>query len=218
MLIGLAIGRCDLTAVVTLWRMVVGGAVVSAVGYGGGWLATFIAADATPDGLPEVAGACWRAVKSSGSSGSADVGDFPAGCVATDVADLLTARPHSGSTFEILGSGGLAVAVIGLVLLLTRARVASVVLWPAAALGSMPLTAYVLHALSMTYLPEVDNLFLWSVVVGLVVATIWSLVFARGPLERGVSWVATRSAHSVTAGGSGTRGRLWHRRRPRPPA
>ncbi|MDD7963710.1 hypothetical protein PUW80_15315, partial [Microbacterium sp. NE1TT3] len=57
---------------------------------------------------------------------------------------------HSGGTAEILGSGGFALAVVALCLLLSRPL--RWALLPLAALGSMPLTAYTVHVVSIVVL------------------------------------------------------------------
>jgi hypothetical protein len=115
----------------------------------------------------------------------------------------LSAGPHSGGTLEIVGSGGFALAVLGLCLLLSRPL--RWVLLPVAAVGSMPLTAYSLHVLSYAVLvtpgallgsgaaatgPVDDALWLWSVALLLVGCTLWALTLGRGPLERVTAWAA----------------------------
>jgi uncharacterized membrane protein YeiB len=106
-------------------------------------------------------------------------------------------KPHTAGAPEIVGSGGLAVAVIGLCLLLAR-RLRAVLL-PLAALGSMPLTAYTGHLLLLTALAGgpfggyvgVSNTVWASTSVGLLVlATLWVAFVGRGPLERLVARVS----------------------------
>ncbi|MFE0028610.1 heparan-alpha-glucosaminide N-acetyltransferase domain-containing protein [Amycolatopsis sp. NPDC059021] len=172
MFVGLAIGRLDLTEVRVQRLLVAWGAVASVVGYGGAWLASLL------PGVSEAA----TVTKKDTETGPEH-----------DLLSLLAADPHSGTTFEILGSGGLAVALIGSLLLLTRIRFARLLLTPAIALGSMTLTAYVLHAVSMAWLP-VEHLFLWSVVVGLIAATVWQRLVGRGPLEGIMNWATTQVA------------------------
>lgn len=113
-----------------------------------------------------------------------------------------TARPHSSGILEVIGSGGFALATIGLCLLLCRTVLVWIVL-PLRAVGAMPLTAYV------------GQLVAWAVVAGsavgavsdlagfraldpfpafattaLVFCTAWALLVGRGPLE----WVVDRAA------------------------
>ncbi|MFJ4046788.1 heparan-alpha-glucosaminide N-acetyltransferase domain-containing protein [Microbacterium sp. NPDC089987] len=100
---------------------------------------------------------------------------------------LFAVEPHSGGTAEIIGSGGFAVAVIALCLLLSAPL--RWVLLPFAALGSMPLSAYSAHVLSYALIagPGVflDSFDVWvsSAVVLLVASTLWSILRGRGPLE-----------------------------------
>ena len=54
---------------------------------------------------------------------------------------MWTAAPHSSGLLEVIGSGGFALGVIGLCLLVCRTFVTWVVL-PLRAVGAMPLTAY----------------------------------------------------------------------------
>ncbi|GAA1731355.1 heparan-alpha-glucosaminide N-acetyltransferase domain-containing protein [Aeromicrobium alkaliterrae] len=114
--------------------------------------------------------------------------------------------PHSGGTFETIGSGGFALAVLGLCLLL--ARPLRWVLIPVAALGSMPLTAYSTHVVSIAVIvwpfglaptafgwpPSFDGNGLWasSVIVLMAACTAWALTLGRGPAERLTAWGARR--------------------------
>ncbi len=77
---------------------------------------------------------------------------YPEALAATDplgsmVRAVFAVDPHSGGTAEILGSGGFALAVIALCLLLSRPL--RWLLLPLGAPGSMPLTAYSLHVVSV---------------------------------------------------------------------
>lgn len=118
---------------------------------------------------------------------------YPEALAATDplgsaVRAVFAVDPHSGGTAEILGSGGFALAVIALCLLLSRPL--RWVLLPLGALGSMPLTAYSLHVVSVVLVAGpggflADNAF-WALtaVALLVVTTLWAMFVGRGPLER----------------------------------
>lgn len=127
--------------------------------------------------------------------GSSDVGSA--------IASAWGVSPHSGGTFEILGSGGFALVVIGACLLL--ARPLRWLLLPVAAVGSMPLTAYAAHVVSFAVLiapvalaPGLvpfgtgngTGFWLGSVGVLLVGCTLWALIRGRGPLERVTAWAA----------------------------
>ncbi len=114
---------------------------------------------------------------------------------------LVTADAHSGGTAEVLGSGGFALIVIGLCLLLSRPL--RWVLLPVAALGSMPLTAYSLHVMSFFVFAgpsgSLHSNAVWgiSALALLVLATLWAIFLRRGPLERLVGWCADTMAGRV---------------------
>jgi uncharacterized membrane protein YeiB len=124
---------------------------------------------------------------------------------ALDPAALLSIEPHSGTPFEVVGSGGFAIAVIALSLLATRARVLRAVLYPVAAVGSMALTAYTLQIVAIAALGPAawqytDNwLYLWFVLAALAGCTAWRLIFGRGILERFLTWVSHRAAGTTPA-------------------
>lgn len=131
----------------------------------------------------------------SGSIGTAPSGweSYPQALAESDpLGAVLTAvfavDPHSGGTAEILGSGGFALVVIALCLLLSRPL--RWVLLPLGALGSMPLTAYSAHVVSIVLVggPGAffsSNSFWVATAIGLLlVTTLWSMFFGRGPLER----------------------------------
>lgn len=108
---------------------------------------------------------------------------------------LWTARPHSTGLLEVIGSGGFALAVLGVCLLLCRTVLGWIVL-PLRAVGAMPLTAYTLQlvvwaAVATTTLDRVGDLAgfralepFWPMALSTVVlATAWALLIGRGPLE-----------------------------------
>ena len=111
---------------------------------------------------------------------------------------FLSVEPHSGGTAEILGSGGFALAVIALCILLSRPL--RWPLLPLGALGSMPLTAYSAHVLVIALVAGpggyvTSNVFWAAMAIGLlVVTTLWSMFVGRGPLERLVGWSAAKMA------------------------
>lgn len=113
----------------------------------------------------------------------------------------VTAEAHSGSTAEVFGSGGVAIAVIGMLLWLTAGdrqlgRAARAVLWPIAAAGSMALTLYTMQivALAVVNVLRGDSGGViaypgWPLLIGLIVvslffASAWRSMFGAGPLER----------------------------------
>jgi len=129
-----------------------------------------------------------------------------------------TARAHSSGLLEVIGSGGFALAVIGLCLLVCRTVLMWVVL-PIRAVGAMPLTAYTVQLLvwaiiaaavlgdtgdlrGFRSLEPFGPLVLWTIAG----CTAWALLVGRGPLE----WAFDRAAHLAVPGrpapGAGVRG------------
>lgn len=113
---------------------------------------------------------------------------------------LLVAAPHSGTTFDLVGTAGSAIAVLGVCLLLTGRGVGP--LLPVAAAGSMTLTLYTLHVLALrTDGPLLldDRLELWLLhaAAALALATVWRLLVGRGPLELVSTWVSTAVARAT---------------------
>lgn len=112
-------------------------------------------------------------------------------------ARILSSGEHSGGVLEIFGSGGFAMVVIGVCLLL--ARPLRWLLFPIACVGTMPLTAYTAHVIMYLIIaggpqglfPVGNAMYAW-VSLGLVVAAVaWALTVGRGPLERLVAAAAT---------------------------
>lgn len=110
----------------------------------------------------------------------------------------VTAAAHSSSTAEMLGSGGTAIAVIGLLVFATTgggaAPAVRVALWPLGATGSLALTVYTAQIVVLAMVagardaggPDYPG---WPLLIGLAVASIvgaslWRYVFGRGPMER----------------------------------
>lgn len=119
---------------------------------------------------------------------------------ASSVSEVLSAAPHSSGLFEVVGSGGFALAALAVCLIACRVRVIGAVALPLRATGSMPLTAYAGQIVAWAIvaavvLGDTGDLVgmralhpFWPFVVGTVVfCTVWALVWGRGPLERAVS-------------------------------
>ncbi len=126
-LLGLGLGRLDLTAALIQRRLLIAGVALAVAGYGLGWLA-------------------WQAWGSAQGTGVFLMSDFSeptslaGGASSFDTSSLVSIAPHSGSTFEVVGAAGFAMAVIALCLMAApRIRAA---LYPLAATGAMALTAY----------------------------------------------------------------------------
>jgi uncharacterized membrane protein YeiB len=111
---------------------------------------------------------------------------------------------HSGTTAEVVGSGGVAVAIVGALSLLDSAtgtgervaRVIRFVLSPVAAAGAMALTLYTAHAVVLAIIqatserPERWLVPVWTfpalAVGALVIAVLWRRFVGTGPLELGL--------------------------------
>lgn len=123
---------------------------------------------------------------------------------------LLNDVPHESGIGEAVGSGGFALAVLGLCVLLCATPVRWL-LWPLRAVGSMPLTAYTAHVLSwwvwIQFQPGIigitfDPLWdfqavnpLWpSIITLLIGCSLWALLIGRGPLEMGLGRTAIAMA------------------------
>lgn len=203
---GMAVARLDLTATATRLRLGATGVALAVLGHGGSWLALHLVPGAA-GALADSAGGGWygsdgveggfEAADPAGTAWWSDVAGYPSG---DTPAWLLVASPHSETTLSILGSTGIALAVLVACLAATDAlphlrRVAA----PVVAVGSMSLTAYVFHILAIGAL-GIDDLpgsslrvLAAFVVAAAVLAFAWSRLFPRGPLEyllHGVTRVA----------------------------
>ncbi|WP_081830559.1 heparan-alpha-glucosaminide N-acetyltransferase domain-containing protein [Rhodococcus sp. UNC363MFTsu5.1] len=189
LLAGMAIGRWGLRRERAGAVLVAVGSALAVLGLGGSWVALnlFGGRNALVAYLDEVMpgeGAQMLPFMLRSSS---------FGVVGTDPWQwMLTSSPHSGTVFEIVGSGGIAIAVLGLSLL--AGGIAPRILTPLAALGSMPLTIYAGHIVALALLLRSESftyswaLPVWFLVVPLVFATLWQRYLGRGPLE----WVLNK--------------------------
>ncbi|MER6181826.1 DUF418 domain-containing protein [Streptomyces sp. NPDC001652] len=176
---GMAVARCDLAAKAVRIRLALTGVALALTGYGGSWLAVRL--------VPGAAAAVRKAEEGPGmSSVSPDsigiFGDTPAG--------MLAAAPHSEATLSIMAATGVAILVITACLAAMDAfprlrRLAG----PVIAVGSMSLTAYVYHIVAI-WLLDTEGLTVQPLYILLgfitsvtVLATVWSRLFQRGPLE-----------------------------------
>jgi uncharacterized membrane protein YeiB len=186
---GMALGRLDLDAGAVQRRLAVLGPALIVLGYGTSWLALKLFGRGIPDrmsdGKPPMGA---MADMAAGSGRPPTKWSFEA-----DPWSLLAAEPHSGSTFDVLGSLGVAITV-----LLCATVVMARVPWlrrlagPVIAVGTMSLTVYVGHILVILALPGEtatppdanSTVLLVGLIVGAIVfAAVWSRFFRRGPLE-----------------------------------
>lgn len=179
---GMALGRLDLSATAVQWRLAIFGAAITVAAYGTSLL---------------LAGSgALRSTAEDGSSSSGGSGSVPldSGAFADkgSASGLLAAGPHSGTTFDIIGSVGVAIlmivaATVAMERLPRLRRLAT----PVIAVGTMSLTAYVGHFVIQGWLPyagagydeESWTTLIMFVLGAIVFAGIWSRFFRRGPLE-----------------------------------
>ena len=185
-LVGLAVGRCDLTSAPVRMRLLAAGAALAVIGYGGGWLSTQWWAAGRPQTWPI---------------------EDTARPETSDPVLLTGAFPHTGTTFEIVGSVGVALVVIAVCLVVADRLPRTV--FPLAAVGSMALTAYAGGIIAVTITGTLDyttnHAWLVFVVVTTAAATLWRLFLGRGPLERLLTWSSLRAAGQMAPPGTRTR-------------
>lgn len=189
---GMALGRLDLAAGAVQRRLAVLGPALMVLGYGTSWLALKLFGGSIPDRMP--AGKPSPDAMADMAGMAAGSGPPPAkGSFAPDPWSLLAAQPHSGSTFDIIGSVGVAITVL-LLAVVAVARLPRLrrLAGPVIAVGTMSLTVYVGHILVIVALPGESatppdansTVLLVAFIVGAVVfAAVWSRFFRRGPLE-----------------------------------
>ncbi|MDC0773876.1 DUF418 domain-containing protein [Streptomyces sp. HD] len=183
---GMAVARLDLTAAVVRIRLAITGGCLAVLGYGGSWPALHL----VPGALTKLSAGGWGEWGGGGSAASAwwsDTWGHPDG--STPVG-LLVASPHSETTLSILANAGVAIAVLAGCLAAVDAfpRFHRAVR-PVIAVGSMSLTAYVLHIVGIRFLGTEElpgpalHVLIGFIVAVTVFATLWSRYFRRGPLE-----------------------------------
>ncbi|SBN64112.1 Uncharacterized membrane protein YeiB [Curtobacterium sp. 9128] len=177
-LVGLAVARSDLEARSTQVALLASGAVVATAAYLAGAVAAPVPWDAG-DAFPGV-----PFVPQGASAGQAFAQVF------------LSPRDHSSSIVDVVGTAGVAVAVIGLCTLLFdgRGAVARRIAFPLAAIGSMPLTIYALHLVVIAVLPPLPQqpATRWWFAIGAgLFAALWSRFLGRGPAERLVARIVS---------------------------
>ncbi|MGY1743375.1 MULTISPECIES: heparan-alpha-glucosaminide N-acetyltransferase domain-containing protein [unclassified Blastococcus] len=182
-LVGLAVGRLDLRASRTRLALLGTGTALAVLGYAGGWWSTGAWADGrASEGIEE---------------GFRHAGEV-------DPAWLSGAAPHGGTTFEVVGSTGVALAVLGLCLVL--ADLLPRLTHPLASVGALALTVYSAHLVAIAVLdpgyPAGTGLWLRFCVVALVAAPLWRLLLGAGPLERLLTRTSRAAAGAPGAAGS----------------
>src|SRR5215218_7566442 len=175
-LVGMAVGRCDLTSPQVRARLLAAGAALAVLGYGAGWTTT----------------RWWGQAASTQAWVDGDID-----ARTWSLAWLSGAAPHSGTTPELVGSVG--VALVAITACLVAAERLPRATFPLVAVGAMALTAYTGGVLAPAVLdeyPEGGWAWLAFIAVTVVVATGWRLAIGQGPLERLLS-TSSRSAAAL---------------------
>ncbi|WP_327321813.1 DUF418 domain-containing protein [Streptomyces sp. NBC_01210] len=179
---GMAVAKLDLTRPDVRANVALSGGALAVLGYGGSWLALHLVPGAQ---------ATVSATTDGGSAASAWWSDTVGDPTTSSPDWLLVAAPHSQTTWSILGNTGVALVVLAACLI---AADRSTRLWwpapPVIALGSMSLTAYVGHILTIKALGTDDlpdsaalPVLLGFVAAAMLLALVWTRFFRRGPLE-----------------------------------
>lgn len=206
---GMAIARLDLSAKPVRIGMASVGAGLALAGYGLSWALQKVLFAGGGMGGGSMSGGSGSsgsgmASSSMGSGSSGTWSDSMSGFDpwSSDMLQfLLSASPHSGTAFELLGNIGIAMLVIvGSVTLLDRSALARKLLTPITAAGAMSLTLYVAHLWALNHVPSNSDggavtaalaVWGWFCVVGIAFAFVWSRFFKRGPLEYLMQWATS---------------------------
>ncbi|MGW6027038.1 DUF418 domain-containing protein [Streptomyces sp. NPDC055099] len=193
---GMALARLDLSALAVQRRLASLGAALTVGAYG---LSLLLAGKDALRSMAEDG----KSSAGSEKASSFDSGSFDAPQRAAS--ELLSAGPHSGTTFDIIGSVGVAILVIvGATMLMDRLPRLRSLAKPVIAVGTMSLTAYVGHFLAQSMLgvsagesTQASWIPVLTFILGAIVfAAVWSRFFRRGPLEALLN-AATKPARYV---------------------
>lgn len=191
-LVGLAIGRCDLSSARVARRLLVGGAALA--------VASWAIADAVMFHLGGLAHLADAAGDADGAAGRNVILWEPIPPDDPNWWWLGLRAQHSNSTLDLLHTIGCAMALLGLALLVCRIPAVAKLVYPLAAAGSMTLTLYTAHlfvlrtgVLSERFVP----LFVLMATGSMLIAVAVRAVARTGPLELVVSRVAEATRRRV---------------------
>ncbi|MBD8080417.1 heparan-alpha-glucosaminide N-acetyltransferase domain-containing protein [Cellulosimicrobium arenosum] len=191
-LAGMAVGRLDLRSTPVRVALVSGGLLATVVGYG--LSATMVGPLGGAQAVDDAA-ATWSSAFRPEALDRTD--PWPTS------AYLWLAGPHTDTLPEVIGSGGFAVAVLGLCLF--AGRIGRWALAPVAAVGAMALSVYSAQIVVVWLWGEeafeqtTNGPLLALVLATLAAATLWRWALGRGPLERLLAGVAGRTATVASA-------------------
>lgn len=207
---GMALSRLDLTSGAVRRRLAVIGPALIGFGYGVSWLALRLSGgdQKIMAGMPAMKDLGAMKDPGMGSGSASGSFDMPVGgeLWGTDAWGLLAAEPHTGSTFDLIGSIGIAITVLlCLTVALDRLPWLRRPAAPIIAVGTMSLTLYVGHILVILALPgeaatppqsASAALLLCFILGATLFAALWSRFSHRGPLEHLLNG-ATKLANRV---------------------
>ena len=189
--VGMVIGRLDLSNKLVAVRLTVGGAVLAA----GSWLLSTLILFQF-GGLQQLRAAA--PVKVSPQAAQNIILWEP-----DNVSSwwwLVERAPYTTTPFRMVHDLGIAMAWLGLSLLITRSRLARRSLGPLAAAGAMTLTLYTAHVIVLETSFLEDNpiqRFFVLAYLALSFAALWRQDGRQGPLEAHVTWASARSRRMV---------------------
>jgi uncharacterized membrane protein len=191
---GMAIGRLDLRAASTAWRLLLGGVALAATA----WISSHV----LTSGAEAQQALRTTLDPSSATSQEALDATLVHGLFGVTPTEswwwLAVVAPHSTTSFDLAQTTGSALAVIGLCLLVSRLQPRFfAVLFGA---GAMTLSLYSLHIVMLT--PEVwppieSGIYARHVIVVLVIGAVFAWFRWRGPLEFTVATLSGSVADSV---------------------
>jgi len=196
--VGMLVGRLDLRSARVAGWLLGGGVAVAVAAKALSWLllgplggrAAILATDTVVSGVGPVPPGEVSRLLTAGLYGSTPTQTWWWQAVAS---------PHATAPLDLLHTTGTAVALLGLALLAARlgsdGRAGRTLLWPLAALGSMTLTWYTLHAclMSTSLLPLDPHVsYVSQLALALVAASVWRLTGRRGPLEALIAALSQR--------------------------
>ncbi len=114
---------------------------------------------------------------------------------------LVERAPYATTPFRMVHDLGIAMAWLGLSLLITRSLLVRRALGPLAAAGAMTLTLYTAHVIVLEATSFLEDhpiqLFFVLVYIALSFAALWRQSGRRGPLEAAVTWASARSRRMI---------------------
>ncbi|MFW0790237.1 DUF418 domain-containing protein [Gordonia sp. CPCC 205333] len=195
-LVGLALGRIELSDEHVVNTLIVRGAVIAAAAYVSAAAVSPIRTALDPDGTAPSPARFQAPLEHAGE-----------GFLWTpaNLTGLLTGGSHTSTPFDIFGSTGISLVVIGLCLKVFHSP--GVLSWPLRAAGRMPLTLYTAHIVALLVLDRLwpsesgenppwapFSTWLAFAVVSSLGAMWWLNYHRRGPLEGWIARIAAMSA------------------------